>query len=99
MRKEIRLLDYENRPKTIVIEDFEKVVSVIFQIKSGDGILTLVYPDHRATYDSCDKPRIIGFNDGTWLLMPKDIDVINKMKDHYDTDLLDEVDLYEKKSD
>jgi hypothetical protein len=93
MTKEIRLFDYMDRPKTIVVDDFEKVKLAIFEIKSGDGILTLVYDDHKKTYDSCDVERIHNFDDGTWLIMPKDIDVLNKMKDHYDTDLLYEVEL------
>lgn len=89
MDKKIRLLNYKNKPKEIIIKDFEKVVSLVFQIKSGDGILTVIYKDHIETFDS-DDSRQMDFDDGTWFICPEDFDVINQMKDHYDTDRLDE---------
>ena len=90
MDKNIRLLDYRNRPKEITIKDFEKVTMCIFEIKSGDGILTVIYPDHYELFDSSDD-RMQDFNDGMWLIEPKNIDVINEMEERYDTDKLDEV--------
>ena len=92
MNKNIRLLDYRNRPKEITIKDFEKAIMCIFEIKSGDGVLTVIYNDnHKERFDSSDC-RIIGFDDGLWCISPKDIDILNRMKDHYDTDELDEYD-------
>ena len=69
--------------------DFEKVILLMFEIKSGDGILNVVYKDHIETFDS-DENRYTDFDDGTWFILPKDFEVINQMKDHYDTDKLDE---------
>ena len=90
MDKTIRLLDYKDRPKEITIKDFEKAIMCIFEIISGDGVLTVIYPDHYETFDSSDN-RMEDFNDGMWIIAPKNIDVINNMKEHYDTDKLDEV--------
>lgn len=93
MEKTIRLLDYKNEEKVFVINDFEEVKVVVFEILSGDGVLTLVYKDGKTRkLDSSDN-RLMDFNDGTWVLEPKDIDVINEMKSHNDTDKLDEVEL------
>ena len=90
MNKKIRLLNYKDEPKEIIIKDFEKVKICIFEIKSGDGVLTVIYPTHQERFDSSEV-RVIDFNDGTWVIEPKDIDVINEMKDHRDTDRLNEV--------
>ena len=89
MDKTIRLLDYRDRPKEITIKDFEKATVCIFEIKSGDGVLTVVYHDHHEQFDSSED-RVQDFDDGMWIIEPKNIDVINSMKDHYDTDGLDE---------
>lgn len=90
MNKKIRLLNYKDEPKEIIIKDFEKVKICIFEIKSGDGVLTVIYPNHQERFDSSED-RMFDFDDGTWVIEPKDIDVINEMKDHDDTDRLDEV--------
>ena len=89
MVKTIRLLDYRDRPKEITIKDFEKATMCIFEIKSGDGVLTVIYPDHYEQFDSSDN-RMEDFNDGMWIIEPKNIDVINNMKEHDDTNGLDE---------
>lgn len=89
MDKKIRLLDYKDRPKEITIKDFEKAIMCIFEITSGDGVLTVIYPDHYEQFDSSDD-RMEDFNDGMWIIEPKNIDVLNEMKEHYDTDKLDE---------
>lgn len=89
MVKTIRLLDYRNRPKEITIKDFEKAIMCIFEIKSGDGVLTVIYADHYEQFDSSDN-RMEDFNDGMWIIEPKNIDVIGNMKEHDDTDGLDE---------
>ena len=89
MNKRVKLFDYKDNIKTFTIKDFEKVVMLHFEIKSGDGILTVIYPDKVICFDSSDD-RWQDFDDGSWYLLPKDISVINKMKSHYDTDLLDE---------
>ena len=92
MNKKVRLWDYKDTPKTITIKDFEKVKTCIFEIKSGDGALTIIYNNGKVvSYDSSAN-RLISFDDGKWLIEPKDIDAINEMKNHYDTDKLDEVD-------
>ena len=90
MDKTIRLLDYKNRPKEIIIKDFEKATMCIFEIKSGDGVLIVIYPNHYEQFDSSDN-RTEDYDDGMWIIEPKNIDVINNMKEHYDTDGLDEV--------
>lgn len=93
MEKTIRLLDYENNEKIFIVNDFEEVKVVIFEIVSGDGVLTLIYQDGKIRkLDSSDK-RLIDFKDGIWVLEPKDIDVINDMKYHDDTEKLDEAEL------
>ena len=89
MDKTIRLLDYRNKPKEITIKDFEKALMCIFEIKSGDGVLTVIYHDHYEQFDSSDN-RMEDFNDGMWIIEPENIDAINNMKEHYDTDGLDE---------
>ena len=89
MDKKLTLLDYRDRPKEITVKDFEKAIMCIFEIKSGDGVLTVIYPDHYKRFDSSDN-RIQDFDDGMWIIAPKDIDVINNMKEHDDTDGLDE---------
>ena len=90
MKKKIRLLNYKGEERNFVIEDFEKVLVLLFEIKSGDGILTVIYPEEATVFDSSND-RILGFDDGRWLLRPKDIEAINNMKDHYDTEKIDEV--------
>lgn len=92
MEKKVRLFDYKDTPMEITIKDFENVKEFVFEILSGDGILKVIYNDnHRETFDSSDC-RLMNFNDGLWVISPKDIDVLNRMKDHYDTDELDELD-------
>ena len=91
MTKKIRLFDYDDNPKEIEIKDFENVKLFVFEIISGDGILTVVYNNnHRECFDSSDN-RIMAFADGIWLIDPKDIDILNRMKSHYDTDELDKL--------
>lgn len=97
MDKTIRLLNYTDEPKEFVIKDFENVQALVFEIKSGDGVLTAIYPDHYEQFDA-DKNRFYDFNDGTWFISPTKIDVINEMKEHDDTDGLDEaMEEYESK--
>ena len=88
MEKKIRLFDYQNNPKEIVVKDFDKVLLFIFEIKSGDGVLKVIYDTHFDVFDTRDD-RTMNFHDGTWHIKPKDIDVLNRMKDHYDTEELD----------
>ena len=95
MDKEIRLLNYKDEPKTITIKDIEKVKVCLFEIKSGDGVLTVIYNDKIVVFDSSQN-RIYDFNDGNWFISPEQIDVLNKMKTHDDTDILDEVVLDEE---
>ncbi len=92
MEKIIRLFDYKNRPKEITVENFDNVKVFVFQILSGDGVLTVIYKDKQTkVFDSCDIVRNQDFNDGLWVINPEDIDVLNKMKDHYDTEELDNI--------
>lgn len=91
MDKKVRIFDYEDTPMEITIKDFEKVKEFIFEILSGDGILIVIYSDnHKEYFDSRDD-RIMGFYDGIWFISPENIDVLNRMKDHYDTDELNEL--------
>lgn len=91
MEKKLRIFDYKDTPMEITIKDFENVKEFVFEIISGDGILTVVYNDERKKrFDSSDN-RLMDFYDGIWCISPKDIDVLNRMKDHYDTDGLDEL--------
>ena len=89
MNKKVKLFDYEDNVKTFTIQSFERVVLLHFEIKSGDGVLTVIYPDMVIRFDSSDN-RHIDYDDGSWHLFPEDLDAINKMKSHYDTDLLNE---------
>lgn len=89
MDKTIKLLDYMDRPKEITIKNFEKAIMCIFEIKSGDGVLTVIFPNHYEQFDSSDN-RMQDFYDGEWIIEPKNIDVISEMESHYDTDRLDE---------
>ena len=86
MNKRIRLLDYKNNPKWIVIKNFEKVKECIFEIVSGDGTLMVVYDDNSwVDYDSNDH-RYLDYFDGCWIIPPKEIGILNKLKDnHYDS--------------
>ena len=90
MEKKVRIFDYKDTPMEITIEDFENVKEFVFEIISGDGILTVVYNDNREKRFDSSNCRIMGFYDGLWCISPKDIDVLNRMKDHYDTDELEE---------
>lgn len=91
MEKKIRLFDYKDTPMEITIKDFENVKEFVFEIISGDGILTVIYNDnHREYFDSSDC-RAMAFNDGIWFISPENIDILNRMKSHYDT-----AELYEK---
>lgn len=92
MEKKVRIFDYKDTPTEITIKDFENVKEFVFEIISGDGILTVVYNDEREKRYDSNFTRIIGFDDGLWVIKPKDIDVLNRMKDHYDTDELNEYD-------
>lgn len=89
MEKKVRILDYKNTPMEITIKDFENVKMFVFEIISGDGKLTVIYNDnHKETFDSSDD-RCMAFYDGTWVISPENIDVLNRMQDHYDTYELD----------
>lgn len=90
MEKKVRIFDYKDRPMEIIIKDFENVKVFIFEIISGDGILTVVYKGRKEVFDSSDS-RLQNFHDGTYVIDPKDIDVLNRMKHHYDTDELYEL--------
>lgn len=92
MEKKVRIFDYKDTPMEITIEDFENVKEFVFEIISGDGILTVVYNDNREKRFDSSNGRIMDFYDGLWCISPKDIDVLNRMKDHYDTDELEELD-------
>ena len=93
MEKTIRLFDYKDRPKEITIKDFENVEEFIFEIVSGDGRLTVVYQDGKTRVLDSSDCRVQDFKDGMWVLEPKNIDVINDMKDNDDIDKLDDVEL------
>ena len=90
MDKEVKLIDYKDNEHRFVIEDFENVSELIFEILSGDGVLTVVYSNGKRVEFDSSNDRLMDFHDGMWILQPKDIDVINQMKSHYDTDKLDE---------
>lgn len=89
MKKKIRIFDYMDREKEITIKDFEKVKIFLFEIISGDGILTVVYKGRQEVFDSSDS-RMQSFYDGSWIIAPENIDILNRMKNHYDTDELEE---------
>ena len=54
MNKTVKLLDYQDNEKKFVIKDFEKVIMLLFEIKSGDGVLTVIYPDKLVYFDSSE---------------------------------------------
>lgn len=93
MNKEVRLLNYKDNEKRFIIEDFEKVKELVFEILSGDGVLTVIYSNGEIKMLDSSDNRIIDFHDGIWVLKPKDIDIISEMKSHYDTDKLDEAEM------
>lgn len=95
MEKRVRLLDYKDNEHFFTIKDFENVVDLFFQIISGDGILTVVYKDDEQVEFDSGEHRIIDFYDGFWILQPKHLEVINRMKSNYDTDELDVAEGYE----
>ena len=92
MEKKVRIFDYKDTPMEITIKDFENVKEFIFEIISGDGILTVIYNDDSLERFDSSNNRLMNFYDGLWVVSPKDIDVLNRMKEHYDTDGLDELD-------
>ncbi len=91
MNKRVKLLDYEDRKHFFIIKDFENVDTLVFQIISGDGVLTVIYKDKKQVHFDSSEDRLINFDDGIWVIEPKDIGVLNRMKDCYDTDELDKV--------
>lgn len=92
MEKKVRIFDWKDTPMEITIKDFENVKEFVFEIISGDGILKVIYNDNlEERFDSSDD-RIMDFDDGLWVIRPKDIDILNRMKNHYDTAELDEYD-------
>lgn len=92
MEKKIKLFNYRSEPKIITIPKFEDVKLCVFEIISGDGILHIIYNNGKMhKYNGCDEFVYVGYHDGTWVLEPKDIDILNEMQDNYDTDKLDEV--------
>jgi len=93
MEKKVRIFDYKDNPKEITIKDFENVKEFVFEIISGDGTLTVVYNDnHEERFDSRND-RIMNFDDGLWVIEPQGIDILNRMKNHCDTDEL--IELYD----
>ena len=92
MEKKVRIFDYNDTPMEITIKDFENVKEFVFEIISGDGALTVIYNDNSKNVFDSGEHRFMNFYDGLWCISPKDIDVLNRMKDHYDTDELDELD-------
>lgn len=93
MKKKIRLFDYRDKEKEITIKDFEKVAMFMFEIISGDGVLTAIYQDHIEEFDSSTN-RFSDFQDGRWFIKPENIDILNRMKSHHDTDELEESSLF-----
>ena len=85
MKKMVKLLDYQNNKKIFWIKDFEKVVLLEFEIVSGDGILYVEYPTKTICFDS-NSHRYIDYQDFYVFLLPKHINLINKMKTHDDID-------------
>ena len=95
MEKRVRLLDYKDNEHFFTIEDFENVVELDFEILSGDGILTVIYKDGKEVEFDSGEHRHIDYYDGFWCLLPKHLEVINRMRTHYDTDELDVAEGYE----
>lgn len=93
MKQKIRLLDYNDNEKIFVVNYYEEVKILIFEILSGDGVLTLVYKDNKTRVLDSNDSRYIDFHDGIWVLSPKQIDLINNMKNHHDTEKISEADL------
>ena len=88
MEKKVRIFDYQDEPMEITIKGFENVKEFVFEIISGDGILTVIYNDnHKEYFDSSDC-RCMAFANGIWFISPENIDILNRMKSHYDTDEL-----------
>lgn len=92
MKKMVKLLDYDNNKKTFWIKDFEKVILLYFEIKSGDGILHVIYPNKILYLDS-SSDRCIDYHDFSVFLLPKYIKLINKMKKHDDIEELMEAEI------
>jgi len=88
MVKKVTIRDYAENKKEIEIKDFENVLTIRCDIKSGDEILIVTYEDlHEDCFDSSDD-RWISYDDGSSYIYIKDkldlLDKFSKKKSSYD---------------
>lgn len=68
MNRTIILSDYNKRPTTFEIKDFEHVICIVFYLLSGDECMSVIYDDRDNKWlDSCDY-RTNSFFDDTYVV-------------------------------
>lgn len=88
MEKKIIIRDYASNLKEIEIKDFEKVLLIRCDIKSGDEILVVTYEDLSQLYFDSSNDRFINYDDGSQYIYIKDkldlLDKFSEKKSSYD---------------
>lgn len=71
MAKCIKIMNYDGKKRTAVIDDFENVSCIIIGILSGDEVMSVIYKSGKmVVYDSTND-RLADFNDGVYPLYIK----------------------------
>lgn len=64
MNKKINIYDYKDKPKSIIIKNFENIIEIYCEVLSGDEVLTVVYKDGEEKVFDAGVHRYIDFYDG-----------------------------------
>lgn len=68
------IYDYNNTAVEIFLQD-KPIRELFVEVKSGDEILTVEYEDGaRERFDSCQSYRLIGFDDGCYIVPTDKVD-------------------------
>ena len=78
MEREIVLTEYDGERHKYKIGNFENVFMIRINIKSGDEIAEIIYNDKSIKRIDCSDSRIMGFDDGSYILPLEKLDEFNK---------------------
>lgn len=91
---ELKLVDYSRTKSVAKIDEnkLENMICAIYEIISGDEILTIIYKNgEQEKHDTCNY-RYMDFNDERIMLLDKqELLLINKLKSNYSYDRADKL--------
>ena len=79
MKKTIEIMDYDDKKTKIVIDNFEKVVKIKIEVKTGDEILKILYKDYSEKEFDSSNCRLTDYFDDEYYIYDttKKIDYIS----------------------